>query len=126
MVRAEGDRVPAAEVRASGTVRIGRVKRGIDGRVGHGAVRIVRPRYGWRRRDRPVLVDGPGVEWRTVYRTMTRYEIQRRADGSVVYRYQRSKELLDPAASAAEVSLALAVAYSGVIDSSSLLNYVSI
>src|SRR6266508_4188742 len=49
---ARGQTVPEAVVEAAHPVGIAAVKRGIGGQVNDHEVRIVRPRYGVRRRDR--------------------------------------------------------------------------
>jgi len=46
----------------------------------------------------------------------------RRDDGSVVFRQDGAKKLIDPQATPAEVSLALVLSASGIIQTSSLLN----
>jgi len=125
-VTVQGRHIPTAVVEAGPVVSIPVMQRGIEGRVGSDPVRIIRPRYGFRRRSRSVLIDGGGIEWRTEYRRSRIYDIVRRADGSVVYRRTGAKQFLDADASGAEVTLALAVAASGVIESSSLVNYLTL
>lgn len=125
-VTVQGAQMPTAVVKACDVVSIFVVGAGVEGRVGSEPVRIIRPRYGFRRRSRSVLIDGGGIEWRTEYRRSRNYDIVRRADGAVVYRRSGPKQFLDVDASCAEVTLALAVAASGVIESSSLVNYLTL
>lgn len=125
-VFARGDRVRTAVVEVDHGVSIAIVKRGIDGRVGDRPVRISRSRYGFRRRDRDVLVDGVDLSWRTEYYGSRRYDIVRRVDGSVVYRRDRGRQFLDREATGDEVALALALAASDIIETSSFLNYLTL
>lgn len=119
---ARGDQVPVAFVDSPERLGIAHVKHGLSGRVDAREVSIVRSRYGLRRKDRRVLIDGEGIAWRSDYRRGRHFDIVRRGDGSVVLRQDGSTKLLDPAATPAEVSLALALSASGIIQTSSLLN----
>lgn len=119
---ARGDQVPVAAIEAPDPVGIAHVKRGLSGRVDGREVRVVRPRFGLRRKDRSVFVDGEGVAWRSDYRRSRQFDILRRDDGSIVLRQDGPKKLLDREATPAEVSLALVLSASGIIQTSSLLN----
>lgn len=120
---ARGEGFPEAVVEAPDSVGVAQVKRGIAGRVDDRRVTIVRPRYGFRRRNRSVLIDGgAGISWCTHYRSNRHFEIRRREDGSVVYGQDGSRRYLDANATPSDVALAAAVAASGIIQTSSLLN----
>ena len=123
---AEGENLRAVVLKSPETPSVALLKRGIEGRVGERSLRIYRPRYGLRRRDRSIIIEGNGTSWHTQYRRYRHYDIVRSDDGSVLYRRIGRRQFVDADASAEDVSLALAVGASRIVDSSSLMFYVSI
>jgi hypothetical protein len=102
------------------------LKRGIQGRVGERPLRVHRPRYGLRRRNRTIVIEGDGMRWHTQYRKHRQYDIVRSADNTLLYRRQGQRQFVNADASAEEVSVALAIAASGIVETSSLSFYWSL
>jgi len=74
-VTAHGDQIPVAAIEAPDPVGMAHVRRGLSGRVDGRDVRVVRPHFGLRRKDRSVLVDGEGIAWRSDYRRSRQFDI---------------------------------------------------
>ena len=121
-----GPGVPGAVIPLGRLPSLPALKRGIEARVGIASVRIRRPHYGVRRPDRTVLLDGPGVSWCSAFVAPGRWSLVRRRDGAAVVTVERGSHVLDPGASPAEVSLAVAVIRSRLVETSSLVAYLSL
>jgi hypothetical protein len=121
-----GPGVPGATIPLGGLPSLPALKRGVEARVGIASVGIRRPRYGVRRRDRSVLFDGPGVSWSSDFLAPGRWSLVRRRDGGAVVTVERGSHVIDPDASPAEVSLAVAVLRSRLVETSSLVAYLSL
>lgn len=124
-VTASGAGVPTAIIRTGGPLSIARVRQGITGLVDDTSISIRRPRFGLRRSQRRVVVEGQDLSWFTTYRRGRHFDIRRHHDGSVVYCQSGTEQRLDQDATPGETALALALAASGVIQTSSLLNFVT-
>lgn len=135
-ITAEGTGIPTTEVELVGQPSISQVRQGIRGRVGNIPLLIRRPRFGLRRQHRRIHIDWLGHSLYTDYRNNRRFEIRRVLDGSVVYRQQAESpsqagtfhgrfHFLDRSADPSEASVALVVALSGIVQTSSLTNFVS-
>lgn len=122
----DGDGLRAVVLNSPEVPSLGLLKRGIEGRVGERPLRIHRPRYGLRHSDRTIIIEGDRIRWHTLYRSHRHYDILRSADDALLYRRMGRRQFVNADASAEEVSLALAVATSGIIGTSSLTFYVSI
>jgi hypothetical protein len=123
---ARGKDLRAVVLKSPELPSVGLLERGIEGRVGERPLRIHRPHYGLRRRDRTIIIEWAGIRWHTQYRRHRHYDIVRSADDSVLYLRMGRRQFVAADASAEEVSLALAVAGSGIVESSSLAFYLSI
>ena len=121
-----GPGVPGAMILARPLPSLPALRDGVEARVGTTPIRIWRPRYGRRRRDRTVLLEGSGISWCAELRAPGRWRLRRRRDGSVVVTAERRHHHFEPGASAADVSLAVAVIRSGLVETSSLLAFVSL
>lgn len=115
-----------ASIEASWPIPLGRVKRGIAARVEcAGEVRIHRPRFGFHRSSRTIYIVGEGISWHTDYRGSRRYSIVKDS-GAVILEQTKSQILIEANLSPCEVALLVAVLRSEVIDTSSLLSYVTL
>lgn len=120
-----GPLVPTAVLELAGQPSIASVRKGMSGQVGHARVRIVRDRFGLRRTHRNIDVTADGITWTIVYARSRHYQIRWTGSGEVVYEQRGRKRLLDSASDPAEASLALAIVESGIVETSSLLNFVT-
>jgi hypothetical protein len=123
---AKGTDLRAVVIKSPAAPSVPMLKRGIEGRVGDRPLRIHRPRYGLRRRHRTIVIESDGIRWHTQYRKHGHYDIVRSADDAVLYRRAGRRQFVNADASGEEVSLALAVAASGIVGSSSLSFYLSL
>lgn len=123
---AKGEGLRAVVLKSPEVPSVTLLKRGIEGRVGERPLRIHRPHYGLRRRDRTVIIELDGMQWHTQYRKHRHYDIIRSADDTLLYRRLGGRQFVEADASAEEVSLALAVAASGIVATSSLTFYLSL
>jgi len=123
---ATGLGVPTAVVQAADRIGIPMLKRGVPATVNGDNALIVRPRFGLRIASRRILVDSSQHAWEAISGSMRKFCIVRRRDGSAILCQQRQGKLLDAAATQSEVSLTLAIAASGIVQSSSLLYYLSL
>ena len=115
-----------AVIHVSPPVPLGKVKRGVQAEVeGIGGVRLVRPHFGLRRAGRSIRIDGDGLGWSTRYRSMRHFEIVS-DDGEVVMRRHGGRDRISSGLSDCEVALVLAILRSEVVDSSSLLSYLTV
>jgi hypothetical protein len=121
-----GPGVPGAVIHVRPVPSLPALRNGVEARVGTTPIRIWRPRYGLRRRERTVLVEGSGISWCAELEGRGRWSLRRRRDGSIVVTTDRRRHHFDPGTSAADVSLAAAVIRSGLVETSSLLAYVSL
>ncbi len=102
------------------------VKRGVEGSIDGAPLRIRRPHFGWRRANRPVEISGPDVDLQTDYQASRRYRIRRGSTGEAVFERHGQQTFLNREASPAEVAVALAIARAGVVETSSLVNYITL
>lgn len=123
---AKGEGIRAVVLKSPEVPSLGMLKRGIEGRVGERPLRIRRPRYGLRRRDRTIIIEGDRIRWHTLFRRHRHYDIVRSADDVLLYRRMDRRQFVNADASAEEVSVALVVAASGIIATSSLTFYLSL
>lgn len=126
MTTVVGNDVPRVRLPLSWPVSILSLRREVEGTLGHTPICLCRPSYGMRRRDRSVHIDAGEISLATDYQRSRRYRIVRNSDKSIVLERRGSTLFLGLHISPAETALALAVEMAGVINSSSLWNYVSI
>jgi hypothetical protein len=125
-VHTSGPGLPGAMIPVRPVPSLPALRAGVEARVGTTPVRIWRPGYGVRPGDRTVLFQGSGISWCSQFRGRRRWSLGRRRDGSTVVTVDRRRHSFDPGASALDVSLAAAVIRSGLVETSSLLAYVSL
>lgn len=115
-------RLPLRDGRAG----IPQLRRGVSGTLDGDLVTLVRPRYGFRRSDRGILIDAGAAAWRTEYLAWRRYGIVRRDNRSMILKRDAADLFVDRNAPEADAALALALDASGVISTSSLLCFLSL
>lgn len=101
------------------------VRRGIAGAVGDRTVMIVRPRFGLRRADRSIEVRMDQEAWCIVYFSSRHFQVRRAGSDDIVYEQRGRRRLLDDGLGREQTSLALAIVESGVVETSSLLNFLT-
>ena len=125
-VYTSGPGVPGAVIHVRPVPSLPALRNGVEARMGTTPIRIWRPRYGLRRRERTVLLEGSGISWCADLEGPGRWSLRRQRDGSTVVTTDRRRHDFDPGASPADVSLAAAVIRSGLVETSSLLAFVSL
>ncbi len=121
----EGGSVPRGEVQAPDPVSIAVARRGLSGEVNGRELSLVRPRFGWRLRNRSVFLESGAIRWRSVMRSYRTFEI-RTCDTDEVILTSRKRDLRVPASlSPEELVMALLFSHCGIVEASSLLNVVT-
>ena len=125
LICVEGVDIPTVTIEVVRPPTITALKRGLTCIADGTTLTISRPTFGLLRRDRDILVSGPGVALRVYYERSRRFGIVRDNDKSPLFRQEGSQRLVDVHATPQEVAIALAVVASGVVLTSSLINFLS-
>jgi hypothetical protein len=105
-----------------GALSIGGMKRGMIATVDGQEVRIWRPRFGLRLRDRPLFVEGRDIAWTTTLETTRRYRITDRS-GADLLRRQGREVLVETTLPSDQLSLLVLIHLAGVPFTSTLRWY---
>jgi hypothetical protein len=120
-----GGTVPRGEVEAPDPVSIPAARRGLRGRVDGRELTMMRPHFGLRLRHRSVLMRSSSVQWRSVMRSYRSFEIRLRDTDEVILTRRGSSERVSAGLSAEELVIALLFGHCGIIQCSSLVNFVT-
>lgn len=123
-MRFEGPQVPTVRVHAVDSISIPDARRGVAGEVAGTSFRMYRPRYGLRRNDRTVFLEAPAVEMASVMTSWQTFDVVDRRSDETLLRSGKSTLIdadLDPTA----MVLAIAFWRCGIIQTSTLMNFIT-
>jgi hypothetical protein len=121
-----GHDVPTAALRDAGHITAATLKAGMVAQVGDITVTIRRSRFGLSRRRRTIHIeDGGQLCWFTVFRRSRDFELRRCHDRSAILCVLGEGAGLDASATPNETALAILVWWSGLVETSSLLHYLT-
>jgi hypothetical protein len=123
-VSARGAQVPPTTIYCR-RATLAALRHGVKGEQPGHEILIRREKFGLRRGDRDIDIIADIGRWRTLYKSYRHWKVVR-ADGSLIFKVIKRDWFLSKTATPSEASLVLALVRSGIVETSSLLSFLTL